>query len=140
MFWALGTILTNSYVLYCSCCDLEEVERTYRLSHYEFLEEVGLYWVNPELMEKEQQVCGTKRKASPMSPSTASTITDSFGSPRSTTTSDSNKRPKFTNESLPPTGAFGQRLLHDMSHLLDNCAERTESGEPVKPKCACMVG
>ena len=56
LFWALGVILTNSYVLYTKICDDEEVPKEFRYTHYEFLKEVGLYWMNPSEMENEEVV------------------------------------------------------------------------------------
>ena len=56
LFWALGVILTNSYVLYTKICDDEEVPKEFRYTHYEFLKEVGLYWMNPSEMENKEVV------------------------------------------------------------------------------------
>ena len=73
LFWAFGVILTNSYVIYTTFCDEEGVKPKHRLSHYEFLEEVGTYWMNPELMESRDDIDYGKQNSS-LSP-TISTLT-----------------------------------------------------------------
>ena len=51
LFWAFGVILTNSYVLYTKMCDDNNVRPKYQYSHYNFLQEVSTYWLNPEIGE-----------------------------------------------------------------------------------------
>ena len=51
-FWALGVILTNSYVLYKKICYDEGLGVKWRQSHYEFLQEVGMYWFNPDIADQ----------------------------------------------------------------------------------------
>lgn len=68
IFWAFGVILTNSYryIIYTTIYDKEGVEPKHHLSHYEFLEEVGLYWMNPTLMElMEDDIDYGKQNSSP---------------------------------------------------------------------------
>ena len=55
LFWALGVILTNSYILYTKICDKEEVPKKSRYTHYKFLKEVGMYWMNPKYMKKKRR-------------------------------------------------------------------------------------
>ena len=72
LFWALGVILTNSYVLYIKICDDKGLGVKWRQSHYEFLQEVGMYWLNPDIAD---QVSVDFRKTSnPLSSPSGSTV------------------------------------------------------------------
>ena len=45
-FWAVSVILTNSYVLYTKMCDEDNVKKSDCYTRYDFLKEVGMYWMN----------------------------------------------------------------------------------------------
>ena len=48
VFWAIGTLLTNAYVVYKKVLTGEGVDPKFLLSHYDFRKDVALYWINPE--------------------------------------------------------------------------------------------
>ena len=48
MFWALGTMLVNAYVLYVQFNFLKGRKKRDLLSHHDFRREIALYWINPE--------------------------------------------------------------------------------------------
>ena len=81
LFWALGVILTNSFIIYKKICEEEGIEPKY--NHYEFLKEVGMYWLNPQLMEKETVALNYSNRGFTSPTSTISSITmDSLASTR----------------------------------------------------------
>ena len=54
LFWSIGTLLTNAYVVYLKVNLLKGVDKKQLLSHFEFREVIALYWINPDIMEVEQ--------------------------------------------------------------------------------------
>ena len=43
-----------AYMLYVEVCDEECIPKKELHTHYEFRKEVGLFWLNPELMERDE--------------------------------------------------------------------------------------
>ena len=76
-------------------CDDDNVPMKFRYSHYNFLQEVGTYWLNPDIAD---QVSIDERKSNPLS--------SPFGSTVSALTNDSistpiaKRRQYFTDESV----------------------------------------
>ena len=48
VFGGIGTLLTNAYVVYKKVNELEGVNPKHLLTHYEFLKDIALYWINPQ--------------------------------------------------------------------------------------------
>ena len=94
LFWAIGVIFSNSYVLYTTICDKEEVKKKLRLTHYEFLAEIGTYWMNPLLAEQEYGRTDLSKDVMSPSASTVSTLT--------TDSSVSKGKPYMNDASLGP--------------------------------------
>ena len=53
VFWGIGVLLTNLYVLYKKILLAEGVCPKDLLSHYKFCKEVCFYWINPKLYEQD---------------------------------------------------------------------------------------
>ena len=86
VFWGIGVLLTNAYVLYKKVLLAEDICPKDLLSHYKFRNEVCLYWINLELNERYYA-----RLSSP--PSSATTTC--------TTAGKSSRRPKRKLEFSP---------------------------------------
>ena len=80
VFWGIGTLLTNAYVVYKKVNELEGVEAKHLLTHYEFRKDIALYWINPQ------------RTASP---ATATANSDCGRSAGTSMTSSRRKRPRL---------------------------------------------
>ena len=52
VFWAIGVILTNSYVLYTKMCDEDNVPPQDRISHYNFLRDIDSFSVKTDAVLK----------------------------------------------------------------------------------------
>jgi len=48
VFWDIGTLLTNAYVVYKKVNELEGVNPNHLLTHYEFRKDFALHWINPQ--------------------------------------------------------------------------------------------
>ena len=129
MFWAIGVILTNSYVLYTKMCDEDNIPPQNRYSHYDFLKEIGMYWLNPTYM-KDKNPAVYNNVDTFMSPesnvsdiTTDSTTTTSTvrkrkrGDDSSTTSSKRQGREHITDSSLLPTGKYTKRLFNARLHF-----------------------
>ena len=93
MFWSLGVVLTNSYVIYTTMCDKDGVPMKDRYTHYEFLEEIATYWMNPEVANREStslhaSVSAVRAMGSPTASTVSAITTDSSFS----TTSSNRKK------------------------------------------------
>ena len=53
MFWGIGVLLTNAYVLYKKVLLEEGVDEKNLLSQYDFRKEICLYWINPTKFARE---------------------------------------------------------------------------------------
>ena len=71
LFGAIGVILTNSYVLYTKMCDDGEVPIMFQYSNYNFLQVVGTYWLNPDIVD---QVSINLKKSNPLSSPSRTTV------------------------------------------------------------------
>ena len=99
VFWGIGVLLTNAYVLYKKVLLSEGVRPKDLLSQFKFRTEVALYWINPKLYK-----LNYVRLSSPPSSATTAAGTSSqkpkqrldFPSPESTISS-------LTTVSSPPT-------------------------------------
>ena len=60
MFWAIGVILVNAYVVYVSFMRREGVPEKSILSHHDFRKAIALAWINPEMHYKQEE--GATRK------------------------------------------------------------------------------
>jgi hypothetical protein len=112
MFWAFGTLLTNSYVVYIKVNIAEGVDRKQLLTHYEFRKEIALNWLDSSYEPRTHQVKDTPRKKTGVS--------SMFSSPSSvsTITTTSSLRATFcTDASLAENGALQCRLDTTRSHL-----------------------
>ena len=56
MFWAIGTLLTNSYVVYLKINSLHGIRKKELLSHYEYRKDIAMYWINPELYTEKMKL------------------------------------------------------------------------------------
>jgi hypothetical protein len=112
MFWAFGTLLTNSYVVYIKVNIAEGVDRKQLLTHYEFRKEIALNWLDSSYEPRTHQVKDT--------PSKKTGVSSMFSSPSSvsTITTTSSLRATFcTDASLAENGALQCRLDTTRSHL-----------------------
>jgi hypothetical protein len=125
LFWWLGVMLVNSYILYKKVLLKNGVTRLQLLSHHDFRKAIAFAWINPE---KHWTSPGpmTKRK-------TSYNAGDSSGSakrmkrgtttatPTTTPTNASGKRgqytPRFDDKSLSEHGALSARLNRAFTHL-----------------------
>ena len=142
LFWALGVMLTNSYVLYTTMCDADGIEKRNRLSHYDFLREIALYWMNPDTVSNTSTDDTVNVSfANISSPSGMSTIsqltTESSGSSRSSA------RVNLTDNSLGARGHFQKRLFDPIEHFPVECERVTgkkskKTGLPVRSQKKCV--
>ena len=140
MFWSLGVTLTNSYVIYQTMCDKDGVKKKDRYTHYEFLEEVALYWMNPEVSSHDSAshtAASTAIRA--MGSPTGSTISAITADSSFTSTSTGGRKRKFTDVSLGPRGHYQIRLFDHTKHLPVQCKLVTNNatGQPVRSQTKC---
>jgi hypothetical protein len=113
MFWAFGTLLTNTYVVYIKVNIAEGVDRKQLLSHYEFCKQIALNWLDSSYEPTKNEIKdGPKRKKTDLS--------SMFPSPSSvsTITTVSSRADFCTNSSLSENGLLQCRLLDTtLSHL-----------------------
>lgn len=125
MLWSLGTSLVNAYVVYCKLCDEEGIPKANRqYNHYEFLEEIALYWANPSIIELEQKLPGTSVTRS----SSEALLSDEQPPAKKPSHGTSYITPK----SLGPTGFYQCRLAGGaVDHLpLPGKPEKNGSNPP----------
>ena len=48
LFWAIGVMLTNAYMMYVTVCDEYDILKKDRKSHMEFRKDIALAWINPK--------------------------------------------------------------------------------------------
>ena len=131
LFWALGVILPNSYILYTKLCDKEEVPKKNRYTHYKFLREVGMYWMNPKYMEKKGGATIDCTKGL-FSPSASSISSISVGSSKK---SQKLKERYMTDSSFGPNGEFNWRLYDAKLYFPENCVNVKCQKQEEAPQC-----
>ena len=77
MFWSIGVMLTNAYIMYMKV-NMEEygVAKKYLMTHHDFRKTIALYWINSAEYDQElkaEKPYDVKRKSS--STSTVSSVT-----------------------------------------------------------------
>ena len=77
MFWSIGVMLTNAYIMYMKV-NMEEygVAKKDLMTHHDFRKAMALYWINPAEYDQElraKKPYDVKRKSS--STSTVSSVT-----------------------------------------------------------------
>ena len=81
LFWGLGVILTNAYIVYTTYNEEEGVSSKNLLSQFEFRKSIALHWINPEYTKQrkrrqdEYEVQTKTRKGSLGGTSAASSLT-----------------------------------------------------------------
>ena len=114
-------------------CKEECVKKEEHITHYDFLKEVGSYWLNPELIGKEQGE-GHKKRRLPFSPSLSTLTTEPTSGTRSTRrakTAGNTRRTYITDASLFPNGGMQGRLFDATKHLPVDCDHFTIDSEGV---------
>jgi len=111
-------------------CDDEEVPKESRYTHYEFLKEVGLYWMNPPQMEAEEVVVDYGKGIFSPSASTVSTLTAS-----SSKKAPSSRGKYVTDKSLSPDGKFNKRLYDSKLHFGEDCVNYICEKQDEPPTC-----
>lgn len=120
MFWGVGVLLTNSYVMYHRVCDEAGVDKKDRLSHVDFRKNVAMYWLNPDeydaaFKQLKSPLAGRKRSKLTDDMSVLSEVTfDSIG-PQSLT-SKSDRCTRLDDPALQ-SGRFNCRLDHTLDHF-----------------------
>ena len=119
MFWAIGTLLTNSYVVYLKINSLHGIRKKELLSHYEYRKDIAMYWINPELYTEKMKLLPIteftiSRKRKPTNE--GSSCSDSIS--ELTSPSRSGKRMALINDaSLQLNGSLNCRLDRSRDHL-----------------------
>ena len=152
VFWAIGVILTNSYVLYTKMCDEDNIPPQDRISHYNFLREIGMYWLNPTYMKDKNPAVynNTDTFMSPESnvsdittdsATTTSTLRKRKRDDSSTTSSKRQGREHITDSSLLPTGKYTKRLFNARLHFPQECVliGTNDKGKEVRKQPACAL-
>ena len=121
MFWSIGVMLTNAYIVYVKVNEEHGVKKSKLLSQHDFREMIATYWINPEYYEqstkgmktyvtKKQTESERKRKRGFESQSSLSTITTNF--------QEDHRATRVTDNSLDPLmGQLKCRLAHDRDHF-----------------------
>lgn len=130
MFWALGTMLVNSYILYVQYNLMKGRKKRDLLSHHDFRREIAMFWINPEYkgrVERNNEMRLRRlnqRGGSVMSEVTMDSSTCSTPRRKRQRNDDESsavvKRKKatnFTSDSLGPHGHYNIRLDRTSDHL-----------------------
>ena len=117
LFWSLGTMMSNAYIIYLKVNDEYGIPKSKLLSHHDFQKQIALQWIGLQ-SEENNEACITiskKRKAS-SSVTSISPLTLDFSLPGST--SKKIKSSRCTEDSLlPDTGNLKMRLDNTLDHL-----------------------
>ena len=54
LFWAIGVILKNAYIIYVCIHNRHGTPRKHRLSHHDFRTLIACAWINPEKYSTEE--------------------------------------------------------------------------------------
>ena len=131
MFWSLGVMLTNAYIMYVKVNTLEYgVKKKDLMTHHEFRKAIALYWINPEEYQRDLKVANLafklrKRKSS------ASVLSISMDSSlQQDGTPPTSKKIKtgvhyVSDTSLcPSSGVLKCRLDKNLDHIPDEAPKR----------------
>lgn len=128
MFWSIGVILTNAYIMYLKINMLEHgLEKNDLMSHHDFRMAIALYWINPQEYLKDlatSEPYTLSRKSS--STSTVSSISIDSSLP----VTHRNRKVKtgghhVTDASLcPSTGTLRCRLNRNLDHKPASAGKR----------------
>ena len=129
LFWSVGVMLTNAYIMYIKINVSDGAEKKNLLSHHDFRKAIAFSWINQKEYTAEfaasiSPTLSRKRKA-PGASSVASSLT--MDSPM--TTSSSKRLARVLDQSIHPTGALSIRLDTKYDHL----PQRTTTS---KARCA----
>ena len=119
-FWIFESSLTNCYIIYKKFHELHERKH---LSHYKFIKQVALAWINPSeywsslkqgIKQSTSQVSADASTTTSMT--TCTSVASTIISPRKTYLNQKNSA--FTEKTLDPyNGALQCRLDHQLNHL-----------------------
>ena len=150
LFWAIGVILTNSYVLYTKMCDEDGVPTQNRYSHSNFLKEIGMYWLNPSYMKQKNPAVYNNADTFMSPESNVSDITTDSATTTSTcrkrksddssmSSSNSKFRYHITDNSLHPNGKYTKRLFNPRAHFPKECVliGADDKGKRVRKQPSC---
>ena len=99
-------MLTNLYAIYTTMCDKDGVSNKDQYTHYEFLEEVATYWMNPKVASRESASTHASASAIRTMGSPAGSTISAITADSSFSTTSSNRKKKFSNNSLGPRNWF----------------------------------
>ena len=126
MFWSVGVMLTNAYIMYVKVMQEEYgIEKKHLISHHDFREAIALYWINPKEYDDGLKTEANEGKRKRSSASTISSITNS-----TPVSYNKNKRIKtglhhVTDQSLCPIkGSLRCRLDPQVDHIPDEANGR----------------
>ena len=125
MFWSVGTMLTNAYVMYCVVNLLHfGKKKTDIMTHLQFREAIAEYWINPEeylSRKKKHQYSNDsflrKRKTSSNSHSSTSSLTIDSTLQEPKTKKQKLPTRQCNDSSLSPDGSLKERLDTCLDHL-----------------------
>ena len=125
-------MLTNSYILYLKFHSMHDSKRT--LSHYDYIKQISLAWINQELYwpKKVTKTTATKKRSSEKETTTQtrSRKRKSDTDLASVSSSGSSRCVRIDDDSLDPNnGKLCIRLNHSFQHF-------PEKSNSKKPKCA----
>ena len=130
LFWAIGVMLTNAYVMYVTVCDEYDIPKRDRKTHLEFRKDIALAWINPKEYMADQKQAAAKtpmsrrRKRDDASGVSGITLDSAL---RSTVTEPSvptqptkklKRTVRMSDDALDPTaGKLSCRLDHTLDHI-----------------------
>ena len=126
MFWSVGVMLTNAYIMYLKVNMLEYgVQRKYLMSHHDFRKAIALYWINPEEYEKELKVAAQSYKLKRKSTSSSVSSISIDSSIQEPTKKIKTGQHYVTDMSLcPSSGSLKCRLDQNLDHIPEAGAPR----------------
>ena len=130
LFWAIGVMLTNAYVMYVTVCDEYDIPKRDRKTHMEFRKNIALAWIvnpkeyNAELRQAASMKTPTRRRRRrDEDESGVSGITLDSALQSTVTTSTSRpakqlKRTRMSDDALDPVaGKLACRLDPTLDHI-----------------------
>jgi hypothetical protein len=124
-------MLTNSYILYCKFHKMHDSKKV--LSHYDYIKQISLAWINQELYwpHKVTKTKATKKRSrEPETTQARSRKRKPDTDIASVSSAGSSRCPKIEDDSLDPNnGKLCIRLNHSFQHF-------PKKSKSKKPKCA----